>query len=269
MIKNILALCFFCAFFTGIAICEENIEIDSQIMSVNPDNEYIIIKAGENEGVEIGDGLIVHRDGEKLAEAQIVEVRSNIAAAEILTIEKEIKEGDEVLIVKKTEEEGPVHKETKKSKWTTLMGSGAQPGSTTSIESAGPGYLTRQEGSAVKADIGTDSNAVFSYAMIILREKGYSVILSDRITGTILATTPIELSLIKELWADAAAAIEHKLVISLEIKDNDGAAELSVTGFREHIQKGKQIKVPIIKESKYYSSNLMELASKIKERAER
>ena len=121
-IKNILVLYFFCAFLSGAALCQDEIGIDSQVMSVNPDNEYIIIKAGENKGVEIGDGLIVHRDGKKLAEAQIIEVRPNVSAAEILNEEKEIKEGDNVLIVKKVKESPARRKEygrqeQRKSKW--------------------------------------------------------------------------------------------------------------------------------------------------------
>ena len=72
----------------------------------------------------------------------------------------------------------------------------------------------------------------------------------------------------KELWADATASIEHKIVTSLEIKNKNGATELKVASFKEHAQKGKQIKFPVIRGSKYYGL-LVELASRIKERAER
>jgi hypothetical protein len=102
---------------------------------------------------------------------------------------------------------------------------------------------------------------------MVLRENGYSVIFSSRITGSILATKPIELSLVKELWADATAKIEHKLVVSLEIKNDEGAGELNAAGFKEHTQKGKQVKFPITRGSKYYE-DLVQLTSKIKERAE-
>ena len=77
--------------FSGVAFCQNEREIDSQVISVNPDKEYIIIKAGEVDGVQIGDGLVVHRDGEKLAEAQIVEVRPEVSAAEILSAERKLK----------------------------------------------------------------------------------------------------------------------------------------------------------------------------------
>jgi hypothetical protein len=277
MIRNILILCLFCAIFSGIAFCQNEIEIDSQVVSINPDGEYIVIKAGEIDGVEIGDALIVHRDGEKLAEAQVVEVRPEVAAAEILNAEKEIKEGDSILIVKKIKEKR-TSPEPKKSKWTTILGSGADISSAVpvetvtssfraGIETSMPGRIQAGPKSSVtRVNIDADPGTVFSYALMVLRENGYSVISSSRITGAILATKPIELSLMKELWADATARIEHKLVISLEIKNNDGASELSVSGFKEHTQKGKQVKFSIARESTYYA-DLVQLVSKIKERA--
>lgn len=285
MIRYILLLYFFCAFLSGAALCQDEIEIDSQVMSVNPDNEYIIIRAGENKGVEIGDGLIVHRDGEKLAEAQIIEVRPNVSAAEILNEEKEIKEGDNVLIVKKVKEsparrKGYGRQEPRKSKWTTLLGSGAPmkslapieavtPGSITTLESSRQGPIgVTQKASIVRADMDSDPSTVFSYTLMVLRESGYSVISSSRAAGIILATRPVELTLMKELWADATAAIEHKLVVSLEIKENAGSTELDVSAFKEHLQKGKQIKFPVARESGHYNT-LVELASKIKGRVER
>jgi len=309
MIKNILVLYFFCAILSGLAFSQDEIEIDSEIMSINPDKEYIIIKAGEKDGVEIGDGLIIHRDSEKLAEAQIVEVRDNVAAAEILNVEKEqtkkvveqvieknkeIKEGDNILIVKKAKKYQPikesrVYQEPRKSKWKTILGSASQAGSAVPVETvtsgsaaSGYGYATdtasdtmdpgkitvSQESSIVRAEIGADSSAVFSYALMVLRENGYSVIFSSRATGSILATRPIELTLMKELWADTHASIEHKIVTSLEIKDKNGNTELNVASFKEHTQKKKQVKFPVVNGSKYYRL-LVELASKIKERAER
>jgi len=293
MMKIILVLCFFCAFFIAPAYSEDTIEINSQVMSINPDKEYIIIKAGANQGVEIGDGLIVHRDNNKIAEAQVIEVRSDVSAAEILNVEKEdvkeIQEGDNILIIKKIRtneaKKEKIYREQKKSKWATLIGSSggevrsAVPvetvvtGSGASVETLEPGRIqVTQEGSVVRADIDTNLDMVFSYALIVLRENGYSIISSNRMIGVILATKPIMLSLMKELWADSTASIEHKLVVSLEMKNNEGATELNVSSFKEHIQKGKQIKFSITRtsprDSQYYSA-LVELASKIKERAER
>jgi len=318
MIKNIFILWLFCAILSGVGFCQNEIEIDSQVVSVNPDNEYIIIKAGENDGVEIGDGLIVHRNAEKLAEAQIVEVRPGVAAAVILNVEKEqkkefiekivekdkeIKEGDSILIVKESkgyssgaaegESAEGKYREQKKSKWTTILGSKATAGSAVPVETVDSNYPSSgsvenvrapndalnpekvqvmQESSVVRANIETDAGTVFSYSLMILREGGYSIIFSNRVTGNILATMPIELTLMKELWADATASIEHKLVVSLEMEYGFGATKLEVSSFKEHTQKGKQIKLPVTRidprDSKYYNA-LVELASKIKGRSER
>ena len=285
MIRYAVILYFFCAFFCGTALCLEEIEIDSQVMSVNPNGEYIIIKAGQNDGVEIGDGLIVHRSGEKIAEAQVIEVRPSVAAAEILNAKQDIKEGDSILIVKKTESH-PAKKreytpqEQKKSKWTTLLGSSSPmrslapvetvaSGSITTIETSRQGPVSVTQGaSIVRADMDADASTVFSYSLMVLRENGYSVISSSRGTGVILATKPIELSLMKELWADATAAIEHKLVISLEMREDSSSTELNISAFKEHIQKNRQVKFPVARESVYYN-DLVGLASKIKERSGR
>ena len=281
---------------------EDTIEIDSQVMSVNSDKEYVIIKAGENQGIEIGDGLIIHRNGDKIAEAQVVEVRPNVSAAEILNVEKEevkelveqviekkkeIKEGDNILIVKKARKysrrSSQAYREQKKSKWATILGSSAEIESAAPIETVGssgeietirPGRVhVTQEGSVVRTDIEADLNTVFSYALMVLRENGYSVLFSSRASGLITATTPIELSLMSELWADAHARIGHKLVVSLELKDKTGSTELNASAFKEHTQKGKQVKFPITKDSiysdnkdsKYYNA-MVELVSKIKDR---
>jgi hypothetical protein len=286
MMKNILVLYLFCAFLTGIALCQQDMEIDSQIISINPDKEYMIIKAGEKQGVEIGDGLIVHRNAEKLADAQIIEVRPDVAAAEILNIEKEIKEGDNILIVKKANKthlvkatKKDVYREPKKNIWTSLFGPKSKAVSKVPAESvisdsetsgkilmSDRGHI-RQDISVVKADINKNLSAVFPYSLMVLRENGYSVILSNRATGIILATKPIELSLMKELLADATASIGHKLIVSLEMKNNEGTTELNIVSFEEHAQKGKQIKLPVRQTSQYYRA-LVNLASEIKERAE-
>ena len=272
---------------------EDMIEIDSQIISVNSDKEYVIIKAGENQGIEIGDGLIIHRGGDKIAEAQVVEVRPDVSAAEILNVEKEqikelveqviekkkeIKEGDSILIVKKARKYyargNQVYRGQKKSKWTALLGSSAEIESAAPVETVGSGGIetirpgrvhVTQGGSIVRADIEADSSTVFSYALMALRENGYSVLFSNRTSGLITAATPIELSIMSELWADAHARIEHKLVVSLELKDKTGSTELNVSAFKEHTQKGKQVKFPITRDSRYYN-NMVELASKIKDR---
>lgn len=280
MMKNIFFLCLFCVLLTGTGFCLEEIEIDSEVIGVNAEKNYIIIKAGEKDGLEIGDGLIVHRDGEKLAEAQVIEARASVSAAEILKASKAIKEGDKILIVKKSNipaarKKGAAYQTSyqprKKSRWTPILGPGAQAVSTAPVEAVTqePGAVyVGQEGSVARAEINTDLNTAFSYALMTLREEGYSVIFTNRTIGIITATKPIELSILGELFADATAVIGHKLVMSLEMKGSGSYTELAVSSFKEHTQKGKQVKFPVTRGSNYYN-DMVVVASKIKERAER
>lgn len=241
MKKIYLILYFFSVVFAVFALCEE-IEIKTDVSNVNLEHRFFIIKVGKDKGVEIGDGLIVHRDGEKIAEARIIKLRENLSAAEILTVEKdkEIKKGDSVLIVKKIE--------LPKSDW-------AKP-------------VIVKKPAVITVDINRDSDAVFSYTLIILRQEGFSVISSNKAIGSIIATQPISLSLINELWADAIAAIDHKLVVTFDIKRMGGASNLTLTSFKEHFQKGKHIKMAVM-ENTHYHNELTTLASKIKETVEK
>ncbi len=85
--------------------------------------DFFIIKGGEENGVTLGDELVVHRGGEKIAEAYIIEVRPSVAAAETLKLKKgkNVLEGDSVSIlkVKPTEPVKPkTRKEARKAKKT-------------------------------------------------------------------------------------------------------------------------------------------------------
>lgn len=225
----------------------EDTEINSSILSVNPDQDFFIIRSGEDAGIEIGDGLIVHRGDEKLAEAYIIEVRPAVSAAEVLSVEsgKDIREGDEILIVKRSE---PFPAEAR-----------------VAYERSSSGDI--MEGETIGLDISNKKNSVFTYANVVLRENGFSVVSSNRVDGIILANKPMELSLLKELWADATAAIGHNLVISIDIKEIGNSSALTVSSFGEHFQKGRHIKKPINKDSKYYPE-IIDVLSKIKERSE-
>lgn len=275
---------FFCLLSAGFVFSEE-IEINSEVVHSVPGSEFFIIGAGEDMGVEIGDGLIVHRDGEKIAEAYIIEVRQNVSAAEILNIEhgEGVEEGDNILIVKVIEEvsvsEGMARipekrPPTPKSKWATILGGRSDAPVITETKIAPdiePAYTARASvaeiGDIISIMIDRDSKSVFTYAATVLRENGYSITSSSRTTGTLLATRHIALSLMKELWADAVAAIDHKLVVSFDIKSEGDSSRLMVAAFKEHSQKGKQIKRAVSKNSKYYNE-IVSIISKIKERSE-
>ena len=122
-------------------------------------------------------------------------------------------------------------------------------------------------GIAFEINIDSKPEIVFSYAGVVLRENGYSVASSNRITGTLVATKPIELSLLKELWADSMAAIDHKVMAYFEIKPNSGSTKLKVAPYKEHTQKNKYIKRAVPPGSKYHKE-LANIAYIIKKRSE-
>ena len=233
------------------AYCE-NVEINSEVISVNSEFEFFVIAAGEENGIEIGDGFIVHRGGEKIAEAYIIEVRPDVSAAEVLELEgnQEISEGDKVLLVKR---EGAEQREAPRTiRSRTRDTSDAQ---------------IIQDKDAISITIARDIKSAFFYASLVLRENGYSITSSNRATGTLLATKPISLTLFKELWADAVAEIGHNLVVSIAIKEVRGHSELRASSFKEHFRKNDYIKLGVRKNSKYYKE-IADLVYKIKERSE-
>lgn len=255
MKKIILVLFFMCSFFSVPALCDE-VEINSEVIVINPEHEFLVISAGEDKGVELGDGLIVHRDGEKIAEAYIIGVKPDVAAAEILNIEKDsqILEGDSALIVKEMK---VVREKTPKE----------LPGTKTATAPRLPAPEFTKQGDTINIEIDNGPAAVFSYAVLLLKENGYSIVSTNRATGTILASKPLNLSLLKELFADAIAAIDHKVVVSMEIKGKGGTSVLTGFSFMEHSQKSKYIKRPVTDNSKYYN-DMADLFSKIKQRSE-
>jgi hypothetical protein len=237
----------------------QEIEIRSEVANVDPGLEFLVIKAGENDGVELGDGLLVHRSGQKIAEAYIVELRGDVSAAEILNMEEgqKILEGDGILIVKERSESPAA---------SSIPMPAMAPRESVRTAAVSPEIV--KKGDVVSIDIKKPAKEVFAYARLMLMENGYSIVSSNRSSGILLATKPIPLSIINELWADALAAIDHKLVVSLDIKDKDRLTEIRASSFKEHSQKGRHIKRPVVRNSKDYNE-LMVLVSQIKERSER
>jgi hypothetical protein len=278
VMKKILSILVFLCLLSAPFLFSEEIEIDSEVINVDHEMEFFIIRAGENSGIEIGDGLIVHRAGEKIAEAYIIEVRPEVSAAEILDLQdyKEVQEGDDILIVKETVSS---YGTAKKSKWTNVLGldpgmrteSGVRVTSekeATYVTSPGISEIGISEKVAViSISIDEEPNRVFSYVRMVLKENGYSITSSSRAAGILLAVKPIELSLISELLAYSHAAIDHNIVVSFGIKLDGDSSRLVVSSFKEHFQKGKHVKRAVDKDSKYYGE-LVKLVSEIKERSE-
>ncbi len=290
--RKIIFLTF--AFLAGISLAvysQETLEIDSEVLAVKPEAGFFIIRAGNENGVELGDGLVVHRQGEKVAQGYIIEVRPDISAAEILNVEpnEEILEGDSILIVKQTgkpeprkqPEQSAGNKEPQrpKSKWTTILGPESEvtpaiserPDIELVTSTDRPQYVPEvsiiEKGDVVAAVIDRDHKEVYGYARIVLIEEGFNIVSSNRGIGVLLATKPISLSVGKELWSDAKASIGHKVVLSLNIKSAGKGSEVRASAFTQHFQKNKHIKHAVTSSSRHYGE-LTEVVSKIKRRAE-
>ena len=69
---------------------------DGNIVSVNDENNFVIVDIGENSGVKLGDSLNVYRGSEYIAGLEIIQVRQDIAAADIKNRVAEVRIGDEV-----------------------------------------------------------------------------------------------------------------------------------------------------------------------------
>ncbi|MDD3374288.1 MAG: hypothetical protein PHY73_01010 [Candidatus Omnitrophica bacterium] len=65
-----------------------------EIISVNDDNNFVIIDLGEETGIKIGDQLTVYRDDEYIGELEVIQVRKDISAADIIKISVPLKAGD-------------------------------------------------------------------------------------------------------------------------------------------------------------------------------
>ena len=65
-----------------------------EIISVNDDNNFVIIDLGEETGVRIGDQLTVYRDDDYIGELEVIQVRKDISAADIIKISVPLKAGD-------------------------------------------------------------------------------------------------------------------------------------------------------------------------------
>jgi uncharacterized protein (DUF3084 family) len=72
--------------------------IGGQIISVNEENNFVVINLGEEDGLKLGMDFEVYRGNERIGKLEVIEMRSRIAACDIKYIEEkqEIKVGDVV-----------------------------------------------------------------------------------------------------------------------------------------------------------------------------
>lgn len=70
--------------------------VNGKVVSVNDENNFVILDLGENSGVKLGDSLSVYRGSEYIAGVEIIQVRKDISAADIKEKGAKIKAGDTV-----------------------------------------------------------------------------------------------------------------------------------------------------------------------------
>ncbi|HOW35267.1 MAG TPA: hypothetical protein PL155_02475 [Candidatus Omnitrophota bacterium] len=68
--------------------------IEGRVVSINTENNFIVIDRGENAGVRIGDKLSVYRGTKFIASVEVIQVRKDICAADIKQKGAKIKAGD-------------------------------------------------------------------------------------------------------------------------------------------------------------------------------
>lgn len=64
------------------------------VVSVNEENNFIIIDKGQGSGIAIGNKLNIYRDKDYIAQVEVIQVRPDIAAADIKEKKSKIKVGD-------------------------------------------------------------------------------------------------------------------------------------------------------------------------------
>ncbi|MGE0268531.1 MAG: hypothetical protein AB7S78_08770 [Candidatus Omnitrophota bacterium] len=67
-----------------------------RIVSINEENNFVIVDIGEGSGISLGDGLSVYRDSEYIARLEIIQVRKDISAADIKDQWSKVRVGDTI-----------------------------------------------------------------------------------------------------------------------------------------------------------------------------
>lgn len=67
---------------------------NGKVVSINEDNNFVIVDLGENDGVKLGNVLSVYRDDKYIARLEVIQVRKDISAADIKDQWSRLKAGD-------------------------------------------------------------------------------------------------------------------------------------------------------------------------------
>jgi len=68
--------------------------LTGKVLLVNKESNFIIIDLGEDSGIKAGDGFGVYRDGQSIAEVEVIQIRKNISACDIKKESSAIRAGD-------------------------------------------------------------------------------------------------------------------------------------------------------------------------------
>lgn len=68
--------------------------LNGKVLSLNADNNFVIVNVGQDAGVQVGDKLSVYRDSKYLASLEVIQVRKDIAAADIKDQWTKVQVGD-------------------------------------------------------------------------------------------------------------------------------------------------------------------------------
>jgi chromosome segregation ATPase len=67
---------------------------NGRVISINEDNNFVIVDIGENAGVRLGDSLSVYRDSRFVARLEVIQVREDISAADLKDQTSKVRVGD-------------------------------------------------------------------------------------------------------------------------------------------------------------------------------
>lgn len=75
---------------------EDKVKDQAHIVSINSDNNFVIIDIGEKDGVKMGDGFRVYRGSKEIGRLEVIQLRRDIAAADIKKRVTQLQVGDVV-----------------------------------------------------------------------------------------------------------------------------------------------------------------------------
>jgi len=65
-----------------------------EVISLNEDNNFVIVDIGEDDGITLGETLGIYRDSQHIASLEVIQIRKDISAADVKEQNGRIKKGD-------------------------------------------------------------------------------------------------------------------------------------------------------------------------------